>query len=77
MSKPIILLTGATGGMGMESLKAMLPDEQIYTLRILARNSEKNRKLLAAYTDKKGLEICWGDLNDKKCLKEYLKDVLL
>lgn len=75
MSKPIILLTGATGGMGMESLKAMLPDEQIYTLRILARNSEKNRKLLAAYADKKGLEICWGDLNDKKCLKEYLKDV--
>ncbi|MDD6194863.1 MAG: NAD(P)-dependent oxidoreductase [Lachnospiraceae bacterium] len=75
MGKPIIFLTGATGGMGMESLKAMLPDKNLYTLRILARNSRKNRELLAEYSDREGLEICWGDLNDKECLREYLEDV--
>ena len=77
MSKFIVLLTGATGGMGMESLKAMLSDKDLYTLRILARDSKKNRKLLKEYMDRDGLEICWGDLNDKKCLLEYLKDVNL
>ncbi len=77
MKKPIILLTGATGGMGMESLKAMLPDLDRYTLRVLARKSEKNQEILAGFSEKPGLKICWGDLNDKKCLREYLKDVRL
>lgn len=77
MSKPIVFLTGATGGMGMESLKAMLNDSDLYDLRILARKSEKNTKLLSGYENRKGLEICWGDLNDKDILKKYLKDVSL
>ena len=68
MSKPIVFLTGATGGMGMESLKAMLKDLNLYDLRILARKSEKNIKLLSGYENQEGLEICWGDLNDKEIL---------
>ena len=75
--KNIVFLTGATGGMGMEALKAMLPDLDQYTLRILARNSDKNKKLLASFEGKKNLEICWGDLNDMKSLRRYLKDVKL
>ena len=77
MSKPIVFLTGATGGMGMESLKAMLKDLNLYDLRILARKSEKNIKLLSGYENQEGLEICWGDLNDKEILRKYLKDVSL
>lgn len=77
MSRPIVFLTGATGGMGMESLKAMLTDLNLYDLRILARKSEKNIKLLSEYENQKGLEICWGDLNDKDILRKYLKDVSL
>ncbi len=30
MAKPIVFLTGATGGMGMESLKAMIQDLDLY-----------------------------------------------
>jgi len=45
MDKPIVFLTGATGGMGMESLKAMVKDLNLYNLRILARKSEKNLKM--------------------------------
>ena len=77
MTKPIVFLTGATGGMGMESLKAMVKDLNLYELRILARKSEKNQKILAPYEKLQGLEICWGDLNDKNTLKKYLKDVAL
>ena len=40
-----ILNKGGSGGMGMESLKAMLKDLNLYDLRILARKSEKNIKL--------------------------------
>lgn len=77
MNKPIVLLTGATGGMGMESLKAMISDLDKYTLRLLVRKSEKNQKLMNDFVNTPDLEICWGDLNDKVCLKKYLKDVLL
>lgn len=41
MSKPNVFLTGATGGMGMESLKVMVNDLSLYNLRILVRDSEK------------------------------------
>ena len=77
MSKPVVFLTGATGGMGMESLKAMIKDLNMYDLKVLARKSEKNQKILNEYENIKGLEICWGDLNDKCLLKKYLKDVSL
>lgn len=77
MEKKIVFMTGGTGGMGMESLKAMIPDleNDKYVIRLLARKSEKNQKLLEGYKNQKNLEICWGDLNDKECLKKYLKDV--
>lgn len=77
MKKKIVFLTGATGGMGRESLKAMIKDTDNYTLRILARDSKKNRNLLKEYERRKGIEICWGDLRDKQCLTRYLQGVTL
>lgn len=77
MSKPNVFLTGATGGMGMESLKVMVNDLSLYNLRILVRDSEKKRKILAPYENIEGLEICREDFNDKAGLKTYLKDVSL
>ena len=59
MAKPIVFLTGATGTMGMESLKAMVQDLDLYDLRILAKTSEKKQNILAAYEKRQGLEICW------------------
>jgi len=49
MAKPIVFLTGATGTMGMESLKAMVKDLDLYDLRILAKTSEKKQNILAPY----------------------------
>ena len=69
MAKPIVFLTGATGTMGMEALKAMVQDLDLYDLRILAKTSEKKQNILAPYEKRQGLEICWGDLNDKSTLK--------
>ena len=45
-----VFMTGAGGGMGFESFKAMLPDlGKLYDLVLLLRDSEKNRKLFAPY----------------------------
>lgn len=75
MNKPIVLLTGGTGGMGMESLRALLSDLDKFTLRVLARKSDKNREILKEYEGMNGMEICWGDLSDEDCLYKYVKDV--
>ena len=49
MSKQRVFLTGATGGMGFASLKEMLKDADKQDIVILARDSEKNRKILDPY----------------------------
>ena len=64
MKKSTVFLTGAAGGMGMQSLQRMVKDTHLYHTIILVRDSGKNRKILADMMDRPGLEIVWGDLND-------------
>ena len=75
-----VFMTGAGGGMGFESFKAMLPDlGKLFNLVILLRDSEKNRNLFAPYMETKGLSIVWGDLLNrddvKKCVMQ--SDIVL
>lgn len=72
--KQRVFVTGATGGMGFASLKEMLKDIDKQNIVILARDSEKNRSLLAPYMQTKGLTIEWGDLNDYEVVKKCVKD---
>ena len=44
--KLTVFLTGAAGGMGMQSLQRMVKDDSLYHTIILVRDSEKNRLLL-------------------------------
>lgn len=74
MSKQRVFLTGATGGMGLASLKEMLKDTDKQDIVILARDSEKNRKILASYGNTAGLEIVWGDLNDYDVVLKCVRD---
>lgn len=62
--KLTVFLTGAAGGMGMQSLQRMVKDYSLYDTIILVRDSEKNRLLLRSFEKRPGLEIVWGDLND-------------
>ncbi|MBP5271535.1 MAG: NAD(P)-dependent oxidoreductase [Clostridia bacterium] len=78
-AKKTVFLTGATGGMGRQCLERMVKDYETYDTVILARDSEKNRKLLKDYEGAKGLTIVWGDLGNyekvKKCVA--LSDLVL
>lgn len=74
MEKQRVFLTGATGGMGFASLKEMLKDSDKQDIVILARDSEKNRKILTPYMDTAGLEIVWGDLTDYETVLKCVKN---
>ena len=65
--KPVVFMTGAGGGMGYESFKAMLPDlGKRYSLVILVRDSDKNRKLFERYIGTPGILVRFGDLMNKE-----------
>lgn len=74
MKRQKVFLTGATGAMGLASLREMLKDIQNQDIVTLARDSEKNRKILAPYQDISGLEILWGDLNDYDMVLQCVRD---
>ena len=58
-----IFLTGATGTMGFAGMQEILRYPDCYRLRILARPSKKNKKLLSAISNQhSSLSIIWGDL---------------
>ena len=71
--RPRVFMTGASGGMGMASLKQMLPDVgDKYELVVLVRDSKKNRAEMAPFEGTSGLEVVWGDLDDDAAVRRCL-----
>ena len=72
MTKQRIFLSGATGAMGFPTLKALLEDAEEIELVILARPSEKNKKILKPFSGAAGFSVVWGELTNyddvKKCV---------
>ncbi|MDE6511508.1 MAG: NAD-dependent epimerase/dehydratase family protein, partial [Muribaculaceae bacterium] len=62
-----IFLTGATGVMGSRGLKELTAESGRYEVAVLARDSKKNRKILAPYISE-GVKVIWGDLLDKEAV---------
>lgn len=58
-----ILITGATGGIGIELLRQLKESNQLDGVSVLARDSKKNRKALSPYADL--ISIFWGDMMDR------------
>ena len=62
MTKKTIFLTGATGNMGWAGFKELHARKDRFDIRLLARDSKKNRKKLAPYMSDESVTIVWGDL---------------
>ena len=63
--KTTVFLTGATGTMGYAGMTEILRYPDKYELRILARPSKKNKKLLAPLiANNSSLTVIWGDLTN-------------
>ena len=60
--KKVVLVTGATGVMGFETLKELSQRLDRFDIRLLVRPSKKNRKKLAPYLSMEEITTIWGDL---------------
>lgn len=56
-----VFMTGATGNMGWAGFQELLKKDR-FNIRLLARDSKKNRRKLAPYMSRQDLTVVWGDL---------------
>ncbi|GGE31592.1 epimerase [Pullulanibacillus camelliae] len=74
MKKQKVFLTGATGGMGFNGLNELLKDTDKQDIVILVQDTERDRKKLDGYENRKGLTIHWGDLTNYDDVYSCVKD---
>ena len=60
--KKTVFITGATGNMGWAGFQELYRRKDRFDIRILARDSKKNRKKLAPYLSDASVTVIWGDL---------------
>ena len=60
--KKTIFLTGATGNMGWAGFQELYARKERFNIRLLARDSKKNRKMLEKYLGDPAVTVVWGDL---------------
>jgi len=70
-----VLLTGATGTMGMATLQQLIKHTGKVRLRAFARPNRKNRKKLCKYQSAGLIEIFWGDLCSPDDIRQAVKDI--
>ena len=66
--KKVVLVTGASGIMGQETMKQLLSRSTRFRVRALVRPSEKNKALMKKYACP-SREILWGDMADYDTVK--------
>lgn len=60
--KKTIFLTGGTGNMGWAGFQELYARKERFDIRLLARDSKKNRKMLSKYIGDSSVTVIWGDL---------------
>lgn len=63
-AKKTVFLTGATGNMGFQGLRAMMEDLSMYNIVILVMDDEKDRSRVKDMEGTPGLRIKYGDLTN-------------
>ena len=71
-----VLLTGAAGGMGQESLKQMAADNGKYEIIALDLDNESCRNRLRPYEGNSRIRIMLGDLTDASFVEKAVQDVI-
>ncbi len=61
-TKKTVFLTGATGNMGWAGFQELYKRKERFDIRILARDSKKNRRMLKKYLADSSVTVVWGDL---------------
>ncbi len=74
MSKKKVCITGATGTMGMATLREFLPRTDRFEINILARPGKKNERKLAPFLAHGGFNVIWGDLTNAADVRRAVAD---
>ena len=61
-TKKTVFLTGGTGNMGWAGFQELYRRKERFNIRLLARDSRKNRRKLGRYAADPSVEVIWGDL---------------
>lgn len=69
-----VLVTGAAGGMGMETVRQMAEDDGSYRIVATDLPGEKSRKNLEPFRGNPRFTIAYGDLTDYETVKKLVKD---
>ncbi len=68
MHKQTVLLTGASGEVGIETFKELLRRRERYDIRILSLDRKVEQQLFKPYRDQ--VDIIWGDLRNPEDVKK-------
>ena len=69
-----IFLTGATGTMGSATLRELLRRPDMFQIKVLARPSGKNRRILGELERRGAVSVVWGDLLDPDAISRGISD---
>lgn len=75
MEEKKILITGATGNMGIEALVQLYNHENNYKLNVLSLPTKKDKAKLRPYLNDPRVNIIWGDLTKYEDVEKAVKNV--
>lgn len=70
-----ILLTGASGAMGQESLRFILSSNQAFNIILPILDTEEDRKIMQPYIEDARVQIVYGDLTNPAFVRGLMKRV--
>ena len=71
--KKTVFLTGGTGNMGWAGFQELYARKERFDIRLLARDSVKNHKMLDRYASDPSVTVIWGDLTRYEDVLEGVK----
>ena len=71
--KKTVFLTGGTGNMGWAGFQELYARKGRFDIRLLARDSAKNHKMLDRYASDPSVTVIWGDLTRYEDVLEGVK----
>lgn len=71
--KKTVFLTGGTGNMGWVGFQELYARKERFDIRLLARDSAKNHKMLDRYASDPSVTVIWGDLTRYEDVLEGVK----
>jgi nucleoside-diphosphate-sugar epimerase len=72
LSQKNILITGATGAIGLEIIRQLEAKNMLDSITVLARDSKKNHRKLRHYSDR--IKVIYGDVTNKEKVEEAVKN---